>query len=98
MVSWGGSATGSIRGLGRQGKGIQEARFVGVPGSPGAAVADIATFGTFYRLNSLAPTEFNPGTVLANEIFRTEGVVPSVCLVKQELVLSKLCSVTQLSE
>jgi phosphotransferase system enzyme I (PtsP) len=31
-------ATGSIRGLGKQGKGIQEARFVGVPGSPGAAV------------------------------------------------------------
>ncbi len=31
-------ATGSIRGLGRQGKGIQEARFVGVPGAPGAAV------------------------------------------------------------
>ena len=31
-------ATGSIRGIGRQGKGIQEARFVGVPGSPGAAV------------------------------------------------------------
>ncbi|WP_028693298.1 phosphoenolpyruvate--protein phosphotransferase [Pseudomonas cremoricolorata] len=31
-------ATGSIRGLNRQGKGIQEARFVGVPGSPGAAV------------------------------------------------------------
>ncbi|WP_017937614.1 phosphoenolpyruvate--protein phosphotransferase [Zestomonas thermotolerans] len=31
-------ATGSIRGLGRQGKGIQEARFVGVPGSPGVAV------------------------------------------------------------
>ena len=31
-------ATGSIRGLGRQGKGMQEARFVGVPGSPGAAV------------------------------------------------------------
>ncbi|MFW9268879.1 phosphoenolpyruvate--protein phosphotransferase [Pseudomonas sp. D2-30] len=31
-------ATGSISGLGRQGKGIQEAKFVGVPGSPGAAV------------------------------------------------------------
>jgi phosphotransferase system enzyme I (PtsP) len=31
-------ATGSIRGLGRQGKGITEARFVGVAGSPGAAV------------------------------------------------------------
>ncbi|GGJ96658.1 phosphoenolpyruvate--protein phosphotransferase [Pseudomonas matsuisoli] len=31
-------ATGSIRGLGRQGKGIAEARFVGVPGAPGAAV------------------------------------------------------------
>ncbi|MCU1718495.1 phosphoenolpyruvate--protein phosphotransferase [Pseudomonas sp. 5P_3.1_Bac2] len=31
-------ATGSIRGLGRQGKGIQEAKFVGLPGSPGAAV------------------------------------------------------------
>ncbi|MWV10650.1 phosphoenolpyruvate--protein phosphotransferase [Pseudomonas sp. R-28-1W-6] len=31
-------ATGSIRGLGKQGKGIQEARFVGVPGSPGAAI------------------------------------------------------------
>ena len=31
-------ATGSIRGLGRQGKGIQEAKFVGVPGSPGVAV------------------------------------------------------------
>ena len=31
-------ATGSIRGLGGQGKGIQEAKFVGVPGSPGAAV------------------------------------------------------------
>lgn len=31
-------ATGSIRGLGKQGKGIQEAKFVGVPGSPGAAV------------------------------------------------------------
>ncbi|UUY09213.1 phosphoenolpyruvate--protein phosphotransferase [Pseudomonas sp. J452] len=31
-------ATGSIRGLGKQGKGIQEARFVGVPGAPGAAV------------------------------------------------------------
>ncbi|MFJ3482681.1 phosphoenolpyruvate--protein phosphotransferase [Pseudomonas sp. NPDC090202] len=31
-------ATGSIRGLDRQGKGIQEAKFVGVPGSPGAAV------------------------------------------------------------
>ncbi|WP_311198559.1 phosphoenolpyruvate-utilizing N-terminal domain-containing protein, partial [Pseudomonas frederiksbergensis] len=31
-------ATGSIRGLGRQGTGIQEAKFVGVPGSLGAAV------------------------------------------------------------
>ena len=31
-------ATGSIRGLGRQGKGVQEAKFVGVPGAPGAAV------------------------------------------------------------
>ena len=31
-------ATGSIRGLGKQGKGIQEAKFLGVPGSPGAAV------------------------------------------------------------
>ncbi|WP_263144511.1 phosphoenolpyruvate--protein phosphotransferase [Pseudomonas sp. RIT-PI-AD] len=31
-------ATGSIRGLGKQGKGIQETRFVGVPGAPGAAV------------------------------------------------------------
>ncbi|MEO8489589.1 MULTISPECIES: phosphoenolpyruvate--protein phosphotransferase [unclassified Pseudomonas] len=31
-------ATGSIRGLGREGKGIQAAKFVGVPGSPGAAV------------------------------------------------------------
>ena len=31
-------ATGSIRGLGKQGKGIQEAKFVGVAGSPGAAV------------------------------------------------------------
>ena len=31
-------ATGSIRGLGKLGKGIQEAKFVGVPGSPGAAV------------------------------------------------------------
>ncbi len=30
--------TGSIRGLGKQGKGIQEAKFIGVPGSPGAAV------------------------------------------------------------
>ncbi|RJG12518.1 phosphoenolpyruvate-protein phosphotransferase PtsP [Pseudomonas cavernicola] len=31
-------ATGSIRGLGKQGKGIQEAKFIGVAGSPGAAV------------------------------------------------------------
>ncbi|GGL98184.1 phosphoenolpyruvate-protein phosphotransferase PtsP [Pseudomonas asuensis] len=31
-------ATGTIRGLGRQGKGIQEARFVGIPGSPGVGV------------------------------------------------------------
>ena len=31
-------ATGSILGLGKQGKGIHEAKFVGVPGSPGAAV------------------------------------------------------------
>jgi phosphotransferase system, enzyme I, PtsP len=31
-------ATGSIRGLGPRGRGIQEARFVGVPGSPGVAV------------------------------------------------------------
>ncbi|MFC0667406.1 phosphoenolpyruvate--protein phosphotransferase [Azotobacter chroococcum] len=31
-------ATGSIRGLGRQGKGIQEARFIGVPAAPGVAV------------------------------------------------------------
>ena len=31
-------ATGSIRGLGRQGKGVQEAKFIGVPGAPGAAV------------------------------------------------------------
>ena len=31
-------ATGSIRGLGRQGKGIQETRFIGIPGAPGAAV------------------------------------------------------------
>lgn len=31
-------ATGSIRGLGKQGKGIQETKFVGVPGAPGAAV------------------------------------------------------------
>ncbi|MDO2147756.1 hypothetical protein Q2435_25050, partial [Escherichia coli] len=28
-------ATGSIRGLGKLGKGIQEAKFVGVPGAPG---------------------------------------------------------------
>ncbi|KUM39834.1 phosphoenolpyruvate--protein phosphotransferase [Pseudomonas sp. EpS/L25] len=31
-------ATGTIRGLDRQGKGIQEARFVGIPGSPGVGV------------------------------------------------------------
>jgi phosphotransferase system enzyme I (PtsP) len=31
-------ATGTIRGLGKQGKGIQEARFVGIPGAPGAAI------------------------------------------------------------
>jgi phosphotransferase system enzyme I (PtsP) len=31
-------ATGSISGLGKQGKGIQEAKFIGVPGAPGAAV------------------------------------------------------------
>ena len=31
-------ATGSIRGLGKQGKGLHEAKFIGVPGSPGAAV------------------------------------------------------------
>lgn len=31
-------ATGSIRGLGRMGRGMQEARFIGVPGSPGAAL------------------------------------------------------------
>ncbi len=31
-------ATGSIRGLGKQGKGMQEACFVGVPGAPGAAL------------------------------------------------------------
>ncbi|PPV34718.1 phosphoenolpyruvate--protein phosphotransferase [Ectopseudomonas oleovorans] len=31
-------ATGSIRGLGRQGKGVQEAKFIGVPGAPGVAV------------------------------------------------------------
>ena len=31
-------ATGSIRGLGKQGKGMHEAKFLGVPGSPGAAV------------------------------------------------------------
>ena len=31
-------ATGTIQGLGKQGKGIQEAKFVGVPGSPGVAV------------------------------------------------------------
>src|SRR5690554_463315 len=31
-------ATGSIRGLGRMGRGIQEARFTGVPGAPGAAL------------------------------------------------------------
>ena len=31
-------ATGSIRGLGKRGKGIQEARFIGVSGAPGAAL------------------------------------------------------------
>src|SRR5690606_36743967 len=31
-------ATGSIRGLGKQGKGIQETRFVGVPGAPGVGI------------------------------------------------------------
>src|SRR5690606_16144048 len=31
-------ATGSIRGFGRQGKGIQETRFLGIAGAPGAAV------------------------------------------------------------
>jgi phosphotransferase system enzyme I (PtsP) len=31
-------ATGSIRGLGKQGKGVQEAKFVGVQGSSGVAV------------------------------------------------------------
>lgn len=31
-------ATGSIRGLGKRGKGIQEARFAGVPGAPGVAL------------------------------------------------------------
>ena len=31
-------ATGTIRGLDRQGRGIQEARFVGIPGSPGVGV------------------------------------------------------------
>ena len=32
-------ATGSIRGLGKLGKGIQEAKFVGVPGAPGSGWA-----------------------------------------------------------
>ncbi|QLF93334.1 phosphoenolpyruvate--protein phosphotransferase [Pseudomonas sp. ABC1] len=31
-------ATGSIRGLGREGKGIQETRFLGIAGAPGAAI------------------------------------------------------------
>lgn len=31
-------ATGTIRGLDRQGRGIQEARFVGIPGAPGVGV------------------------------------------------------------
>ncbi|MBN0134134.1 phosphoenolpyruvate-protein phosphotransferase PtsP, partial [Pseudomonas aeruginosa] len=31
-------ATCSIRGLGKLGKGIQEAKFVGVPGAPGVGV------------------------------------------------------------
>src|SRR5690606_1736569 len=31
-------ATGTIQGLGKQGKGIQEAKFVGGPGLPGVAV------------------------------------------------------------
>jgi phosphotransferase system enzyme I (PtsP) len=47
-------ATGSIRGLGRQGKGIQEAKFVGVPGAPGAAV------GTAVVMLPLADLEVVP--------------------------------------
>jgi phosphotransferase system enzyme I (PtsP) len=53
-------ATGSIRGLGRQGKGIQEAKFVGVPGSPGAAV------GTAVVMLPLADLEVVPDKIVTD--------------------------------
>ena len=53
-------ATGSIRGLGKQGKGIQEARFIGVPGAPGAAL------GTAVVLLPVADLEVVPDKIITD--------------------------------
>ncbi len=53
-------ATGSIRGLGKQGKGIQEARFIGVPGAPGAAL------GTAVVVLPIADLDVVPDKTISN--------------------------------
>ncbi len=53
-------ATGSIRGLGKQGKGIQEARFIGVPGAPGAAL------GTAVVVLPVADLDVVPDKAISN--------------------------------
>ena len=55
-----GEATGSIRGLGKQGKGIQEARFIGVPGAPGAAL------GTAVVVLPVADLDVVPDKAISN--------------------------------
>src|SRR5690554_5805495 len=53
-------ATGTIRGLGKQGKGIQEARFIGVPGAPGAAL------GTAVVVLPVADLDVVPDKAISN--------------------------------
>ncbi len=53
-------ATGSIRGLGKQGKGIQEARFIAGPGAPGAAL------GTAVVVLPVADLDVVPDKAISN--------------------------------
>ena len=73
-------ATGSIRGLGRQGKGVQEAKFVGVPGAPGAAVGTAVVV--------LPPADLNvvPDRSVDNMIYEGTNTVQSLDLLGRKVL------------
>lgn len=69
-----------------------------VPGNQGV-VADIAQFGTIFRVSGSAASDFVPAPLLQQECARNQGELKlSEHFLRHELTLAKMSTVTQLSE